>query len=91
MNDIFDLKNTEDLPEKLYSSKDNKSSNLLELFDLKEILSVEEMQAGYFRKYGIFIKRNSMYSHLSGLMRRGLIKKVGIGVFEKIGGRHDQN
>lgn len=89
-NDIFNLENTSDLTNdckkqlKLLNMRDD-AKRLLELFDKKSPLSIDEIIVGLYRLYKLEKTRVWVSSTLYNLSRKNLIKKIsGIkGEYEK--------
>lgn len=79
--DIFDLKMLEDIPESF--AKELRLINirketkyLLDLFDIKNKLSIDEILVGLYRSHKIVKERSWISSTLYNLTRAKLIKKV---------------
>ena len=83
---IFDIKDISDLPESVKEKVGVKTNtistavkNLLALFDIKDILSIDEMFVGYYRKYGIEVKRTWLsYALYNCVKRNQLIREPGV-------------
>lgn len=77
---IFDLSNLDDLPAKLrtaaeVASKKRIADRLLDLFEMKPILSIGEMLIGFYRLHGIETTKGNLNSALSIMYKRGLIDR----------------
>jgi predicted transcriptional regulator of viral defense system len=84
---IFDLKNTKDLSIKtlgqLKSARFSKStSEMISLFEIKKILTIDEILVGIFRLYKIEQTRDWARTTADNLTRRGILKKVNRGQYE---------
>ena len=83
---IFDIKDISDLPVSVKEKVGVKTNtistavkNLLALFDIKDILSIHEMFVGYYRKYGIEVKRTWLsYALYNCVKRNQLIREPGV-------------
>lgn len=76
LNDISDLSSTT----RKYLNKHrlhSGCSNILNLFDIKETLSLDEIIVGLYRLYKMEKSRSWLASTLYSLSARGLIKKDG--------------
>ncbi len=80
-NDIFNLDKTDDLPEnfkkelKLLNIRDD-TRHLLDLFERKNKLSIDEILIGLYRLHKIIKTRIWVSSTLYNLSRKNLIRKV---------------
>lgn len=92
-NYIFDIKKTDDLTEKckkelkLLSRKDS-TKKLLDLFDKKSRLSIDEIIAALYRLHKIEKTRKWVSYTLYNLKKSNLIRKINKGTFEKIKHSH---
>ena len=80
MKNIFDLTKTDDLPESVQESAGlNKESKplkrLLEIFSLKERLTLSEFIVGFYRLYGIELKRGSARTRLFYFTKKGILRR----------------
>lgn len=72
---IFDLKDVSDLPSELrselnISKRDKFEKNIIQLFKIAgQELNIDQMQAGYFRKYGEHKKRAQINAKLYNMSR----------------------
>lgn len=88
-NEIFDLKNTDDLPKELKiigrSNRFGENTNkILNLFYIKEELTINEIIVGFYRKYNKVIDRNFLSKTLFNLCKRKQLKKSSTrGVYKK--------
>lgn len=78
---LFDLSKTDDLPEKIKEKlrripvrKDAKK--LLDLFKIKQTLSIDEIIVGLYRQYKMEKSRTWIHSTLYNLSRKEILKKV---------------
>jgi hypothetical protein len=84
MKNIFDLKDTKDLPFELVAElKTNEGVsnvfeyNLLKLFeDAGRELNIDEVTVSYYRKYKVYKKRSSILMKLYQMSKRDLSKIV---------------
>lgn len=79
--DIFDFKNTDDLPVELkkltHLHRDkNDEDRIFELFDVKETLTRNELLIGFYRKYNKVLTQSALYYRLSSLVLKGKIRKL---------------
>lgn len=86
---IFDLENTNDLPNSLNMNlKKNKFKGnaylILSLFDIKPILTVDEIMVGLFRKDKIELERKIVSSTVNNIMAKGFLKRVAPCTYEKV-------
>jgi len=89
--ELFDLKNTKDLPKGVVAqiSKSagrpaNKTRAMLELFDLKDCLSTDEIIVGLYRKYGIKRTKKALHTVIHHLIKKGTLKKLHRGCYAKV-------
>jgi hypothetical protein len=90
-NGFFDLGYREDLPDEIKNNlKDMKKikitviSMIMELFKIKNTLSVDEIIVGLFRKFNIVKSRMNVVGSLYYLKLQGELKITGIGVYSLI-------
>ena len=79
--DIFDLDVLEDIPDELRKSIKLKgvgfsTEPILRLFDIKEVLSIDEIIVGLYRLHKVKKTRQWVSSNLYNLKRSGLIEKI---------------
>lgn len=73
--DIFDLSNQSDLPQELrnelvVNKRDDFEQKIIDLFKLAGVgLNIDQIQAGYFRKYGEHKERSKINSKLYNMSR----------------------
>jgi hypothetical protein len=85
---IFSSDNTDDLPEKckeqLRKKRDGTTSQkVLKLFDLKRVLTINEIIIALYRKHKTVKERGPLSNILHYLNKRNAIKKIGVGTYEK--------
>lgn len=83
--DIFKI--TEDLPDDVKNSLKklhSTTSRILALFEIKNILSVDEIIVGIYRRYNTLLTRTNVSSTLQKLKNRNKIKYKERGVYEKV-------
>ena len=87
---IFDLKNTNDVPAEVLKSVSGRSyrggvtAMYINLFELKNKLTLDEIVIALFRAYGITKKRSLIYSQVYYLVRKGILKRNIDGTYERI-------
>lgn len=71
-DDIFDIRNTDDLPEQLQEAvKKEFDNNIIELFKIAERpLHIDEVTVAYYRKYGIEKTKRQITIKLCNMSRR---------------------
>jgi hypothetical protein len=71
-DDIFDVKNTEDLPEQLQKAVTKEfDNNIIELFKIAERpLHINEVTVAYYRKYGIEKTKRQITIKLCNMSRQ---------------------
>ena len=71
-DDIFDVKNTEDLPEQLQKAVTKEfGNNIIELFKIAERpLHINEVTVAYYRKYGIEKTKRQITIKLCNMSRQ---------------------
>ena len=80
-DDIFDIKNIDDIDEitkkyiKTRHRDCKKSMEVLSLFEIKNILSIDEILVGMYRKYRKIVTRAYIRNKMFFLKEKGLIKK----------------
>jgi len=86
MNEIFDLKNTSDLPEEIKKNLFPRSvkAKILELLGLKDSLSITELKVGLYRQYKLQLTNGCISVHLSLLKRKHLINNAARGIWAKV-------
>lgn len=89
VKDIFNIESVADLPEVCQKQIKHKKNHahpdkqkLLELFDMKNPLTINEIIAGLYRVYGIERSRTWVYNKLNGLFT--MIKRQKNGYWKKI-------
>lgn len=70
--DIFDIRNTDDLPEQLQEAvKKEFDNNIIELFKIAERpLHINEVTVAYYRKYGIKKTKRQIMTKLYNMSRQ---------------------
>ena len=91
MKNIFDLTNTEGLPRQLVEalSKPRVKKEiryLLELFDIKNNLTTNEIMVGLYRKFSLFTTKKWVISTTYNLTKKGFLKKISKGKYRKLKG-----
>ena len=83
---IFDLSDISDLSDTMKSSllrkKNYNRYYIVELFKMKLTLNLDEVSVGLFRKFKIQKNRNNLTTILSKMVKDGILKKSGKGVWE---------
>lgn len=71
-DDIFDTKNTDDLPEQLQKEVTKEfDNNIIELFKIAERpLHIDEVTVAYYRKYGIKKTKRQIMTKLYNMSRQ---------------------
>ena len=71
-DDIFDTKNTDDLPEQLQKEVTKEfDNNIIELFKIAERpLHIDEVTVAYYRKYGIKKPKRPLMTKLYNMSRQ---------------------
>jgi hypothetical protein len=71
-DDIFDIRNTDDLPEQLQKAvKKEFDNNIIELFKIAERpLHINEVTVAYYRKYGIEKTKRQITIKLCNMSRQ---------------------
>lgn len=77
MDSIFDLEDISDCPQELQDDirpRRNYNSNLqykdvYALFLIKDMLTLDEVQVGYYRKYGVYMNRAKLLGSINLLKR----------------------
>jgi len=71
-DDIFDIRNTDDLPEQLQEAvKKEFDNNIIELFKIAERpLHINEVTVAYYRKYGIEKTKRQITIKLCNMSRQ---------------------
>lgn len=86
-DNIFDTKNTSDLPDEVRQECKkffrNDTEQLLSLFDIKDSLNIDEIIIGLFRKYKLQKTRTWVSSTVYNLSRKNLLESLGNGVYKK--------
>lgn len=81
MTNYFDLENTTDLDEEVKGQLKTKNSadkvcKILDLFDIKSTLTIDEILVGLARKHGLKKKRSWVSNRLCALTKTAKIVKV---------------
>jgi len=78
-NDFFDLDDLSDISEQVRKELNRKNSTIigkiLQLFNFKQTLTVDEILVGFYRKYGELMKRNYLQNRLYTLCKTNRITK----------------
>lgn len=92
MIDIFDTKNLSDLPDKLIKNlKINpKDDEVMELFKLKNILNINEIIIGIYRKYKIYRSRDWVTNKVYTLNKTNKIKRIKYGTYMIVNNSEEQ-
>ena len=72
MTDVFDTRNTDDLPEQLQKAvRKEFDNNIIELFKIAERpLHINEVTVAYYRKYGIEKTKRQIMTKLYNMSRQ---------------------
>lgn len=86
MNKIFDLKNTNDLPDDIKKNLLPLSikRKILDLFDLEEQLTINKIKVGLYRQYKLKLTNGCISVHLSVLKRKGVLNNAERGIWTKV-------
>jgi hypothetical protein len=89
MKDIFSLENRDDLSKEVINNlrlikAHSKAIQMLELFDIKNELSVDEIIVGLFRKHRVNATREWITSTLYNLRRKNYVKLISKGRYRKV-------
>ncbi len=84
-----DIFNSDKLPEKIKATLKNQHNKfrglkgqMLELFELKEVLSIDDLIVGMYNKYKHETDRRTISVNLSFLKQENYIERVGIGEYK---------
>lgn len=83
--DIFKI--TDELPEHVKNSlkiNNSTTSRILTLFEIKNVLTVDEIIVGIYRRHNILLTRTNISSLLQKLKNTNKIKYKERGVYEKV-------
>ncbi|MFA5695956.1 MAG: hypothetical protein WC917_00625 [Bacilli bacterium] len=86
---IFDLYNIDDLPKKIRGRLDKikhyrTTDLILNLFESRKTLSINEIQVGLYRLYNKIVNRAALGNALYKLNKSKKIKRTEWGIYEKI-------
>lgn len=86
---IFILQNFDDIPDDLKAEiiiKEDKTrtEHVYSLFNIKNILNINEIIIGCYRGYKYKVMRKTAFAICANLRKKGLIKKIGKAKFEII-------
>jgi len=89
-NNLFDTKNIRDLPRDIVSQLGSpgrparKTQALLELFNMKDHLSADEIMVGLYRLYKIRKTKKAIHTTIHYLIKKGSLKKISRGCYAKV-------
>jgi hypothetical protein len=85
MTNIFNLTNTDDLPDGVKANipMPTVKDKILELFDIKNDLNSSEIKVGLWRKFKLSLTNGCVSTHLTALKKRGSVVKKGLGRWAK--------
>jgi len=86
---IFDLSDISDLPIPLKNKlsilrSSSETRKIINLFKMKDTLTIDEILVGFFREYKKEISRSWVSTTLYNLSRKGFVRKLKVGQYKLV-------
>lgn len=76
-DNLFDLKDTKDLPFTINNLTHNKTQRIIDIFKKRNSLTTSEIRVAYYRLYQEEISSNFITASLNPYLKKNILKKYG--------------